>query len=182
MDMTEQARFDRCLAVVLRLEGGYADDARDAGGPTNRGVTLAELGEVLGHAASARDLLALTPAGAGEIYRTRYWTPSRCGDLAAGLDLMMLDTAVNMGPGAAARLLQTALGLEADGQLGPRTLQTARTADAIRVIAAFADLRDERYRRLAGFPTFGRGWLRRLDTVRAQALAWAGPEGGGQAA
>jgi lysozyme family protein len=180
--MTESERFDRCLAVVLRLEGGYADDPRDAGGPTNRGVTLAELEEAVGHAASARELRALTPAEAGEIYRTRYWTPSRCADLAAGLDLMMLDTAVNMGPGAAARLLQEALGLEADGALGPRTLRAARTADPGRAIGAFAALRAERYRRLAGFSTFGRGWLSRLETVRAQALAWAAPEGGGQAA
>jgi lysozyme family protein len=182
MDMTEQARFDRCLAVVLRLEGGYADDPRDAGGPTNRGVTLAELGEALGHEASARDLEALTPAEAGEIYRARYWAPSRCADLAAGLDLMMLDTAVNMGPGAAARLLQETLGLQADGALGPRTLAAAGAADPARTIGMFAARRAERYRRLAGFSTFGRGWLNRLETVRAQAMAWAAPAGGGQAA
>ena len=182
MDMTEQARFDRCLAVVLRLEGGYADDPRDAGGPTNRGVTLAELGEALGRAASPRELEALTPAEAGEIYRTRYWTPSRCADLAAGLDLMMLDTAVNMGPGAAARLMQEALGLEADGVLGPRTLEAARAADPADAIGIFAALRAARYRRRDAFATFGRGWLNRLESVRVQALAWAAPAGGGQAA
>ncbi len=180
--MSEQARFDRCLAVVLRLEGGYADDPRDAGGPTNRGVTLAALGEALGHPASERELTALTPAEAGAIYRARYWDPSRCADLPVGLDLMMLDTAVNMGPGEAARLLQGALGLTADGALGPRTLKLARGADPARAIDAFAAVRTARYRRLAAFSTFGRGWLRRVETVRAQALDWAGLTGGGQAA
>lgn len=163
--MTEQERFDRCLAVVLRLEGGWVDDPRDAGGPTNRGVTQAELSEVEGHPVTRRELEALTPEEAARIYREHYWIPSRCADLPAGLDLMMLDTAVNMGPGAAARLLRA-----------------VRAADPERTLNAFASLRAERYRRLAGFSTYGRGWLRRLETVRAQALAWAAASEEGTAA
>ena len=180
--MTEQERFDRCLAVVLRLEGGYADDPRDPGGPTNLGVTLVELGKALGRPASAQELADLTPARAGDIYRTRYWLPTGCAELAAGPDLMMLDTAVNMGPGEAARLLQAALDLPADGAVGTRTLKAAQATGAVSTIVAFADLRAARYRRLAGFETFGRGWMKRLETVRAQALAWTEPGEGGQAA
>ena len=174
--MTEQERFDRCLAEVLRLEGGYVDDPRDPGGPTKFGVTLAVLGEARGGAVSVADVEALTQAEAGDIYRRRYWAPTKCAALPAGLDLVVFDSAVNMGPGTAARLLQAALGVDADGAIGPRTLAAAAGQPAADMIGAMSDRRRERYRALAGFPAFGRGWLRRTDDVEALARAWAGQE------
>ena len=172
--MTEQERFDRCLAEVLRLEGGYVDDARDPGGATKFGITLAVLREALGRTASAEDVSALTEAEAADIYQRRYWAPMRCGELPAGLDLVAFDTAVNMGPGTAVRLLQAAVGAEPDGVVGPKTLARAVSAPTADAIRAASELRRRRYRTLAGFAVFGRGWLRRTDTVEALALAWAG--------
>ena len=172
--MTEQGRFDRCLAEVLRLEGGYVDDPRDPGGATKFGVTRAALSEALGQDASADEVAALSQAEAGEIYRRRYWGPTGCAALPAGLDLLAFDMAVNMGPGTAARLLQTALGAAADGIVGPRTLAFAASRPAAETIRAVSDLRRGRYRALAGFAAFGRGWLRRTDEIEALALAWAG--------
>ena len=173
--MTEQERFDRCLAEVLRLEGGYVDDPRDPGGATRFGVTRAVLGEALGRAASAEEVAALTEAQAADIYQRRFWAPMRCAELPAGLDLVVFDTAVNMGPGTAARLLQAAVGTEADGVVGPKTIARAVSALAADAIRAASELRRRRYRTLAGFAVFGRGWLRRTDTVEALALAWAAP-------
>ena len=31
--------YDKCLALVLRYEGGYINHPDDPGGPTNKGVT-----------------------------------------------------------------------------------------------------------------------------------------------
>jgi lysozyme family protein len=176
--MTEQERFDRCLAEVLRLEGGYVDDPRDPGGATNFGVTRAVLSEARGRAASAEDVAELTEAEAAAIYQRRYWTPVGCADLPEGLDLAVFDSAVNMGPGAAARLLQAALGVEADGAVGPRTLAAADRQPAAVTIGAMSELRRERYRSLAGFSAFGQGWLRRADKIQALALAWASETNG----
>ena len=173
--MTEQERFDRCVAEVLRLEGGYADDPSDPGGPTRFGVTRAVLSEALGREASAQDVAALTPEETGAIYRRSYWAPMGCAGLPAGLDLVAFDSAVNMGPGAATRLLQSALGVTADGVVGPRTLARAASQPTAEVIRTMSDLRRRRYRTLAGFSAFGRGWLNRSDTVEALALAWAAP-------
>jgi lysozyme family protein len=172
--MTEQERFDRCLAEVLRLEGGYADDPRDGGGPTKYGISRATLSRARGRAASAEEVERLCPAEAGRIYRRDYWVAARCGELPAGLDLLILDLAVNMGPGTAARLLQTALAVEPDGVIGPVTLAAAARAPAAGTIRSVSDLRRHRYRALAGFAAFGAGWLRRTDTIEALALAWAG--------
>ena len=171
--MTEQERFDRCLAEVLRQEGGFADDPRDPGGATKFGVTRAVLSEARGRAVSAEDVAALTQAEAAEIYRRSYWAPAACAELPEGLDLVAFDMAVNMGPGTSARLLQAALGVTADGAVGTRTLAALDSQPAADVIRALSELRRRRYRALAGFAAFGRGWLNRTDAVEALALAWS---------
>lgn len=151
-----QDRFAACLAEVLRHEGGYVDDPRDPGGATNLGLTLATFSQALGRAASVAELKALTPEAAGPIYRRLYWRPAGCEGLAAGLDLMAFDAAVNMGVGEARRLLRDA---GADGD---------EAASAIRAMSA---ARAARYRALKAFSVFGAGWLRRLEDVTARALA-----------
>lgn len=151
-------RFAACLAEVLRHEGGFVDDPRDAGGATNLGVTLATLSRALGRPAGVAELKALTPDGAAPIYRRLYWGPAGCAQLAAGLDLMAFDTAVNMGVGEARRLLRQA-GEGVDAEVAIRAIGAARAA---------------RYRALKAFAVFGAGWLRRLDEVTALALAQAG--------
>lgn len=171
--MTQQERFDRCLAEVLRLEGGYVDDARDPGGPTRFGITRASLSEALGRSASKEEVAGLSPEAAGQVYARLYWSPMRCAGLPPGLDLLAFDMAVNMGQGTAARLLQAGLGAPVDGMMGPVTIAAAASAPAADAIREVSALRRERYRSLAGFAAFGRGWLRRTDWVEAQALAWA---------
>ena len=39
---TDRETFDQALAHVLSLEGGWSDDPFDPGGPTNKGITLAD--------------------------------------------------------------------------------------------------------------------------------------------
>lgn len=152
-----QDRFAVCLGEVLRHEGGFVDDPRDAGGATNLGVTLATLSEAMGRPADVAELKALTPQGAAPIYRRLYWDPVGCEGLAAGLDLMAFDAAVNMGVGEARRLLREA-GEGADAAAAIRSMCAARAA---------------RYRALKAFSVFGAGWLRRLDEVTALALTQA---------
>jgi lysozyme family protein len=171
--MTEQERFDRCLGAVLRFEGGYADNPRDPGGPTKLGVTIAVLSQALGRPATEEEVRALTPAAVTPIYHERYWRPAGCEQWAPGLDLLLFDTAVNMGPGTAVQMLQRALAVGADGVAGPRTLTAAAEANLPCLIEAICRERGERYRGLARFDVFGAGWLNRLRTVQTLALDWA---------
>lgn len=166
------ADFDACLAVVLGYEGGFSDNPADAGAPTNLGVTLATLSDWLGHPATVDQVKALTPADVAPLYRSRYWLASGCDGLPSGVDLMVFDGAVNMGPGTSVRLLQAAVGAAVDGHAGPLTLALATSAGAS-AIQAIANLREARYRGLSNFNTFGAGWLRRLAgiTAKAQELA-----------
>lgn len=166
-------RFDACLDHVLAAEGGYVNHPADPGGATNLGITRRTLSEFREAEASEDDVRALTRAEAREIYRARYWTPMRCAELPAGVDLMVFDFGVNAGPGRSLRLLQRSVGVKADGSVGPVTLAAAQACRATDLIDRLAEGRVAYYRGLAAFPTFGRGWVRRVDLARRVALAAA---------
>lgn len=173
--MTER-NFEAALAEVLRHEGGYSDHPADPGGATMMGITLATLSAWRGAAASRADLRALTRAEAGAIYRRRYWVAIRGDRLPSGLDLALFDFAVNSGPSRAARCLQQVLGVRVDGRIGPETLAAARGAGEAHLAATIRALCARRRAflgQLAGFPTFGRGWERRVAAIEKVALALA---------
>ncbi len=177
----DSGRFDRALAHVLEMEGGFTDDPHDPGGPTNRGITLAVYAawrrvtlDATNHAALKDELMRIPDETVREIYRRRYWEPARCPVLPAGVEMMHFDAAVNQGVGAAARMLQEAAGADLDGEIGPLTLAAVDAAGRTELLQRYADLRRERYRRLPHFTRFGRGWLRRVDIALARARADAG--------
>lgn len=166
-------RFDACLDLVLKAEGGFVNHPADPGGATNLGITLRTLSEFREEEVTVEDVRALSRTEAREIYRARYWTPMRCAELPAGVDLMVFDFGVNAGPGRSVKLLQRSLGVAADGSIGPITLAAARACRAPELIGRLAEGRLAYYRGLATFPSFGRGWTRRVDHTRQAALAMA---------
>lgn len=167
-------RFGRCEPLVVRLEGGYADNPKDPGGATNMGVTLAALEAHRGHACTWRDVKALSPTEVCAIYGETYWPAVRGDELPAGVDLIVFDAAVNCGRGRAATFLQAALRVTADGQLGPATMAAlAAVTDVAGLVERIRLARLTYYRALSTFPTFGRGWLNRLARIALTAAAWA---------
>ncbi|MDB5512508.1 MAG: hypothetical protein JWR08_1991 [Enterovirga sp.] len=166
--------FDRALALVLELEGGFVDHPKDPGGATNLGITRATLAQARGRPVSAAEVKALTRAEAGAIYRRLYWNAVAADDLPVGIDLAAFDHAVNSGPARAARALQAVLGLAQDGRIGPQTLAAASDArpdDTVRALVR------ERLRILRGLPTwpvFGKGWTSRTTRVERTALRLIG--------
>jgi len=169
-------KFERCVALVLRSEGGFVDHPDDPGGPTNRGITLATLRDWRRQSGApeptVEDLRDLSVAEAKAIYLARYWNVIRGDDLPFGIDYAVFDDAVHSGPGAAAKRLQGVLGVKADGVIGRVTIAAAREADRTAVIEALCLARRHflRSRPHAGsFP----GWEKRIDRVRAEALRMA---------
>jgi lysozyme family protein len=162
--------FSKALAHVLIHEGGYVDHPEDPGGATNFGITLATLQGWRGRAVSKADVRALTKAEAGDIYRARYWDACRCGELPEPVALIVYDAAVNHGAARAAKLLQEALGVTADGRIGPVTLDAAGSAEPRALVTEIAARRMVLYGNLAHFRTFGLGWSRRLMGTLAAAL------------
>lgn len=167
------ARFARCVAEVLRHEGGYVDHPRDPGGATNRGITHLTLADWRGHPVTKADVQALTEKEAREIYRVRFWNAIQGDRLPAGVDLAVFDFAVNSGPGRAARMLQQQLGVVADGAIGPVTLAAIRKVNASRLASGLCRARLAWMRGLPTWDAFGEGWTARVVDVERVALEMA---------
>lgn len=171
------SRFDAVMDHLLREEGGFQNDPRDAGNWTGGAVGAGERrGTKFGISAAAYpmlDIVRVTEEVARALYEDDYWRVIRGGDLPAGLDLAVMDFAVHSGPARAARTLQRVVGAGVDGIIGPRTL--AATGRAWIGLGA-ADLLAQYGARRGAFleslgPTPWWGWRVRLLRVHAQAVA-----------
>ena len=165
--------FRDCLELVLKHEGGYVDHPKDPGGRTNLGVTQRVWEEWIGHPATEKDMRELTPAIVAPMYEMRYWRTSYCEKLPRGLDLLVFSMAVNAGAGRSVKLLQDAIGVVADGVIGPNTMARINEANVETLIDKFSEARTAYYKGLKLFPVFGRGWLARTDKERLEALQLA---------
>jgi lysozyme family protein len=162
-------RFDDCLNHVLAHEGGYVAHPADPGGHTNLGVTKDTWERWVGHAVSVDAIKALTVADVTPVYREKYWDRAKCGALPVGIDYCVFDTAVNSGPGRAVKFLQEVVGATSDGILGPMTLRAVHAMNPRDVIDGYCDKRLAFLQELKTWPTFGRGWGRRVDEVKRTA-------------
>lgn len=164
-------RFAACLPHILKHEGGYVDHPRDPGGATNMGITIGTLSEWRSRTVTKKELRNITPETVAAIYRARYWDAVRADELGPGLDLAVFDYAVNSGPGRAAKALQAALGVPADGGVGPVTLAALAGRDRAALIEDICARRRAFLQSLSTYDTFGRGWEKRVAAVEAAALA-----------
>jgi len=169
------ADFEKALAFVLDVEGGYTDDPADRGGATNKGITQSEYTDWLRRQhlplRSVRDILNVD---AREIYWEDYWLEGRCDRMPWPLCLAHFDACVNVGVGQAAKFLQRSLDVKDDGAIGPVTLTALRRAIekespctlAERLVAQRAPF----YRRLAENEVsqvrFLGGWLNRVEKLK----------------
>lgn len=175
-DPAADSIFQRALAHVLEMEGGYDDDPYDPGGPTNLGITLSEFARDKGtgltsanYAAMKAELKVIPRATVERIYHDHYWDAADCPELPPALALFHFDAAVNQGVAGATRMLQQAVGAEVDGEIGPLTLAAVASHPVEESLAAYAEVRRRRYRALPTFWRFGRGWLSRVDSTLALA-------------
>lgn len=169
-----RANFDECLTEVLKHEGGYVNHPQDPGGRTNLGVTQQTYEDWIGHKVDERIMRGLTRSHVEKLYKTKYWDFVKGDDLPFGLDLCVFDFAVNAGPNRAARYLQRLLGVKQDGVIGPASLAKLGEVTKMRgratLIVEYQNSRERYYRDLNTFPTFGKGWLRRVKDITLKAL------------
>lgn len=163
--------FEAALPFILRWEGGFVDHPADPGGRTNKGVTQRTYdGWRTRQGVDRRDVKLIDDAEVHAIYETDYWVPPRCNLLDAPLDVVHLDTAVNMGPGRAVRFLQQAVGCGVDGNFGPGTQQAVQSCDGGTALAKYCEIREAFYRQIVARKpeqaVFLKGWMNRLNSLR----------------
>ncbi|MDR5728240.1 MAG: glycosyl hydrolase 108 family protein [Terriglobia bacterium] len=125
-------------AEILRNEGGFVDNPSDAGRATNFGITegfLASHRADFGNAQSVRDI---TQQQAAASYVKYFFDAAHFNLLpnVANLQMQLYDMAVNMGvrysdgETEATKVLQHALGIAVDGELGQGTIHALMAAIA----------------------------------------------------
>jgi lysozyme family protein len=166
--------FEKSLAELLKHEGGFSAHPQDPGGVTNLGVTQAVWEDWIDRTVSEEKMRALTPAKVAPLYKELYWDRIKGDKLPSGVDYCVFDAAVNSGVSRAARWLQTTVGAVADGAIGEQTLKQVLLTNPQMLIDKYSANRLSFLQRLSTWPTFGKGWERRVEEVRVTALKMCG--------
>ena len=163
--------FPNALRLVLKHEGGFSKHPADPGGATMLGVTKKVWEVYTGDVVTEADMKRLTPEDVGPLYRRNYWDKCNCDNLPGGLDYAVFDYAVNSGVMRACKVLQATLGVKTDGVIGPATIAAARASEGL--IQRYCGERLRFLKALPHWPSFGKGWERRVREVQAKAVAMA---------
>lgn len=167
---------NRTVAIsnILLHEGGYTNDPRDPGGPTNWGITIADARMYWKPGATAADVKAMPKSVAIAIYQQKYWARMRCDELRGGVDYAIADYGVNSGVGRAGKVLRRLMKLpDNTSAFSDELIRTAAGKDPHELVNAICDERMHFLRGLSTFDHFGKGWSRRVAEVRAFAITLA---------
>jgi lysozyme family protein len=135
--------FETCVAQTLDIEKGYVDNPNDAGGATNFGLSLRFLkkladadkdGFVDGDIdkdgdVDIDDVKHLTLEDDRRILKSYFWDMLPMAPFEGQIKVQwkLFDIAVNCSPAQSIKILQRAVGVEADGLVGVKTLTAAKT-------------------------------------------------------
>lgn len=140
--------FDQAFQFLLGSEGGFSMDPKDPGNWTGGKPGVGQLkGTKFGIAANTYpklDIANLTVEQAKAIYKRDYWDVLELDGKRYGPALVMFDCAVNQGVGRAKEMLA----------------KVATSKESFTV--AYQAERMLHYASLSTWPTYGRGWSRRL--------------------
>ena len=158
--------FDEAFKRLIGHEGGYSTDRRDPGNWTGGRVGVGTLkGTKFGLAANTYpnlDIKNLTLAQAKAIYKKDWWDKLGADGMHSAIVFQLWDFAINAGKSRAIKELQQAVGVPADGIIGPQTLASVNSHDLNDVILSLTAERLKFYTSLSTFKTYGKGWTNRV--------------------
>lgn len=170
------ADIENSLLFTLKNEGGYVDHRSDAGGATNKGITIGTLSEYLGRPASKEDVKNLDYETIKQIYKKFYWDKLNL-DLVVDQSIAtaLFDMGVLCGTGTAARLCQKVLGIPQTKKMDARTIEAINSTTDQKFIPAFADINIKRFEDIVknkpSQRVFLRGWKNRANRLKLLATA-----------
>jgi lysozyme family protein len=168
------SNWDNAFKLMLASEGGFVNHPSDPGGMTNLGVTKATWENWVGRESDEKEMRGLTPEKVEPLYKKKFWDACCCDELPSGIDYLVFDFAVNAGPGRSIKTLQSAVGATPDGGIGPMTLAAVNSFSEAELVDKFSQAKEDFYRSLNTFETFGKGWLNRVAAVKIKATSMLG--------
>ncbi|WP_175741444.1 glycoside hydrolase family 108 protein [Burkholderia ambifaria] len=148
--------FDDAFDALVGNEGGYSNNPKDPGGETMWGVT-ARVARAAGYAGAMKDLPRDT---AKTIAKRLYWDPLQLDQFDPRVAFQIFDA--NYNGGHPVIWMQGAAGAKVDGIIGAATIAAVQSTDPLRFILRWNALRLNYFTSLATWPTFGKGWSRRI--------------------
>lgn len=158
-----EVKLGLCGNPSQKKKTGYVCIAEDTGGETKFGIAKNSNKDI--------DIKKLTLEQAMQIYYDRYWKVTQCDLLDAPLAICIFDAAVNHGPGNAAKMLQKAIGVLPDGQIGPQTLNAIKKFNSKELCDIILKSREDFFKaivnRNSSQSKFLKGWLARVSSIRS---------------
>lgn len=164
------ANAEILVPFIKSFEGGFVNDPADAGGATNKGITLTTYRRVFGNNRTIADLKAMTDYEWLLIFKKYYWDKWKADQIK---DQSIANLLVGWVWGSGKygiTLPQKVLGVVADGIVGAKTLTAVNNYPDQRKLFELLKARKEKYLRdiCVSRPAnkkFLKGWLRRLNSV-----------------
>lgn len=168
----EKIFSEKAMKLLHAFEGGKSDHKNDKGGRTNQGIIQSVYDDYrLAKGLTKKDVYEISGDEVLDIYYSRYWLVGKCDKLPEKIAIAQFDSCVNHGPGNAAKFLQRALGVDADGKIGPITLEKVKSFSEIDLIEKYSVQRETFYRKIVerdpSQNVFLKGWLRRNRDLTA---------------
>jgi len=148
-----QLTFDQAFDRLIGHEGAYVWNPADPGGETKYGISKRSY--------PALNIKHLSVDMAKSIYRKDFWDVLG-DDCHPAIRFQAFDFAVNSGIQTALRKLQQAVHVADDGHFGPVSRAALAAMPVSDVLFLYSSIRLEFLASLSTWPTFGRGWARRV--------------------
>lgn len=164
----EVMTFQEALKEILKVEGGYVDHPQDHGSATNFGITIHTLSDFLGREATKEDVKNISQETVYKIYRQNYWDRMKLDQIrSSDVQMFLFDQAVNRGVRRVVEQLQTLVGTQPDGIMGPITITAVNQRDQRKLLIDLIKLAQNSYVSIVSTNpsqvAFLSGWIKRTQ-------------------
>lgn len=150
--------FDQAFERLIGHEGNYSNHPADPGGETMFGITK-NVAIANGYTGPMQQL---TLDRAKLIAKSQYWDKVSADSFIGAVGFQLFDISYNHGVGAAVKMLQRAVGIPADGFIGPVTVARVAALPPLSIVCLLNAQRISFYTSLPTWSTFGKGWANRV--------------------
>lgn len=168
------ADFNKAIELLKEIEGKYTKHKTDKGNynskgelvGTNYGIAAKTYENKIGRPPTEEDMKNMTYHEAKDIYKEQYWDVIKGDEIKdQSVANIFFDGVVNQGKSI--KWMQESAGVQADGKVGPKTIEAINQADSQKLHDDFKEKRKSGYEAyIEADPaqeTFRKGWMNRLE-------------------